>query len=100
MAQLRGKAVGCVVGIIKESTTVDLIDLFPFKDGRIIELFVEPLHRKLGVGSLLLKKIEQFFRAHGCGMSELGVFATNTNAFKFYKKYGYSERNVGMGKKL
>lgn len=100
IAQHDGKAIGCIVGIIKESTKVDLIDLFPFKDGRIIELYVDPFYRKAGVGSLLLRKIEQFFRDNGCGISELGVFAANTNAFKFYKKHGYVERNIDMGKKL
>ncbi len=100
IAEVNEKPAGCVIGIIKESTKIDLIDLFPFKDGRIIELFVDPSFRRGGIGSLLLRNMERFFRSRGCKVAELGTFATNTRAYKFYKKHAYADRNIDMCKKL
>lgn len=100
IAEGNGKSAGCVVGIIKESTKIDLIDLFPFRDGRIIELFVDPSFRGEGIGSLLLRSMEGFFRKQGCKTAELGTFATNVRAYEFYKKHAYADRNIDMCKKL
>lgn len=100
IAEYEGKSVGCIIGIIKIATEEDLLDTLPFKDGRIIELFVDPSFRGQNIGSLLVEKIEQYFRESGCGVSELGCFATNGIAHKFYEKKGYSDRNIDMCKKL
>lgn len=100
IAEYEGKNVGCIIGIIKTATEEDLLDTWPFKDGRIIELFVNPSFREKNIGSLLVEKIERYFRENGCGVSELGCLATNGIAHKFYEKKGYIDRNIDMCKKL
>lgn len=100
IAECEGKNVGCVVGIVKVSTEEDLLDTLPFKDGRIIELFVDPLYRQKNIGSLLVEKMESYFRDKRCTVSELGCLTGNVGAYKLYKKHGYTDRNIEMSKKL
>jgi len=100
IAEYEKKSVGCVAGIIKVSTEEDLLDVFPFKDGRIIELFVDPSYRQKNIGFLLVGRMESYFRGKGCTVSELGCLAGNTGAYKLYKKHGYVDNNIEMVKKL
>lgn len=100
VAEYEGKRVGCVAGIIKVSSKEDLLDAFPFKDGRIIELFVDPTYRQKNIGFLLVERMENYFRNKGCSVSELGCLAGNTGAYKLYKKHGYIDGNIEMIKKL
>lgn len=100
IAEYERKSVGCIIGIIKVATEEDLLDTLPFKDGRIIELFVDPSFREKNIGSILVEKIERYFCENGCGVSELGCLATNGIAHKFYEKKGYINRNIDMCKKL
>lgn len=100
IAEHMGKPIGCVVGIIKQSTREDHLDTSPFKDGRIIELFVESAFRGKNIGALLTKRIEKFFLIKGCKFIQLGCLATNIGAYKFYIKHGYKDWNIDMWKKL
>lgn len=100
IAEYKGEKVGCVGGIIKETAQVDLVDEFPCKAGRIIELFVTSGARGKNIGTQLMRKIETYFRAKHCDITELGVFITNIVARKFYRRHGYIDRNIEMGKKL
>lgn len=100
VAEVEGKDVGCIAGIIKQATEEDLLDMLPFKDGRIIELYVDPSYRKQNVGSLLVERMERHFREAGCKAMQLGCFASNANAHKFYKKRGYMNVNIEMSKIL
>lgn len=100
IAEAENKSIGCIVGIIKQTTEEDLLDTLPFKDGRIIELYVDPSYRKQNVGSLLVERMERHFCDKGCGAVQLGCFASNANAYKFYKKHDYTDVNIEMSKIL
>lgn len=52
-------------------------------------LAVDAGARGRGIGSLLLKKAEQYGSARGCGTSELFVDELNWLAQRFYYKHGY-----------
>lgn len=100
LAEMKGTAVGCVVGIIKEATEEDLIDLFPFRHGRVIELFVDPAFRGMNIGNALLLHMEEYFRKQNCTRSELGCFATNDRALRLYRKAGYTDMSIDLYKML
>lgn len=100
LAQRGTQIVGCVVGVIREANDEDLIDLFPFRHGRVIELFVDPSARGGGIGLRLLGAMEEYFRAKQCTVSELGCFTANHGALALYKRHGYGERTCDLYRKL
>jgi ribosomal protein S18 acetylase RimI-like enzyme len=62
---------------------------------------VSEAHRRLGVGSLLLRRIEQELAVAGCPKLNLQVRARNPEAVAFYESLGFQvEERVSMGKLL
>ena len=68
--------------------------------GYVVELYVAPEFRNKAVGSSLMIRAEEYFRSKGCDFASVDVFAPNTRAYDFYKKIGYSDREVNLLKKL
>ncbi len=93
------KVLGLIVGIInndEEST----YDFKAPKRGRITELVVSKDCRGKNMGSKLLNAMEEYLRKNGCQDILLGVFAYNTNAYRFYEKHGYHNRMIDMTKSI
>jgi ribosomal protein S18 acetylase RimI-like enzyme len=88
------------VGTIPPQTKEDLLEGIPSKDGIVLELVVEADYRKKGVGTMLMNKLEEYFRQNKCDASRVGVFLPNIKARRLYKKLGYRDRDVYMIKKL
>jgi ribosomal protein S18 acetylase RimI-like enzyme len=100
VAETKGRIVGVVVGIIPEQTKEELLELVPYKRGVVLELIVENGYREKGIGTLLMEKMEGYFKQKGCSVSGVDVFPPNKNAYQLYCKLGYLERNIWMTKKL
>ena len=100
VAETKGRIVGLVVGTIPEQTKEELLELIPYKRGVVLELIVENGYRKKGIGTLLMEKMEGYFKQNGCSASGVDVFPPNKNAYHLYRKLGYLERNIWMTKKL
>ena len=63
------------------------------------ELVVSKSSRANGVGSVLLKAMEDYLKSVGCEDILLVVFAYNNKALDFYKNHGYHMRMIDMIKK-
>lgn len=100
VAEIRGRIVGLVVGIVDEQTREELLEMVPLRRGVVVELIVESGYRKKGIGTLLMEKIEGYFRQRGCNVSGLDVFPQNKNAYRLYSGLGYRDRNIRMTKNL
>jgi ribosomal protein S18 acetylase RimI-like enzyme len=100
VAETKGRIVGLIVGITHEQTKEELLELVPYKRGVVLELIVENGYRKRGIGTLLMEKMEGYFKQKGCSVSGVDVFPPNENAYHLYRKFGYLERNIWMTKKL
>ena len=100
LGEMNGIVAGCVAGIIKEATEEDLVDLFPFRHGRVLELFVDPAFRGQKIGPILLHHMEEYFRQQHCTVSELGCIATNVVALQCYRKAGYTDGAIDLYKQL
>ncbi len=101
LAVENGVVQGLVVGEIKENySNLDKTMYACPKQGYVDELVVRKGNRGLGIGQSLLNKIESCFKQEGCKYIQLGVFAYNENARKFYKKNGYEERMLNLIKKV
>ena len=69
--------------------------------GWIYYLAVSPSHRRQGIGSALMRRVEQTLADLGCPKLNLQVRETNRGVLAFYRKLGYAvEERVSMGKRL
>ena len=69
--------------------------------GWIYSLAVDPTHRRRGIATALMKRVETLLAERGCLKVNLQLLATNAPASAFYKTLGYRiEERVSMGKVL
>jgi ribosomal protein S18 acetylase RimI-like enzyme len=69
--------------------------------GWVYYVAVSPKHRKQGIGTALMKAVEQRLASMGCPKLNLQVRATNKEVVAFYRKLGYEvEERISMGKRL
>jgi ribosomal protein S18 acetylase RimI-like enzyme len=100
VAEVEGRVVGLIAGIVKDWVKADLPWLVPHKEGEIEDLFVSDEYRRQGVGTKLVEKITEWFKNEGCSVISVGTEAANERACLFYQKCGLSERDVKLMKKL
>ena len=86
------KAIGLIMGTIIKFDEYDYLDYKCPKEGEITELIVTSKTRSKGVGQLLMKKMEEYFKSVGCKYILVDVFAYNKNGINFYDKQGYHPR--------
>ena len=87
-----GKVIGLIMGIIIKFHEYDYLDYKCPKEGKITELIVSRNTRNTGVGNLLIRKMEYYFKSVECEYVLVDVFAYNENAIKFYDRNGYHAR--------
>jgi ribosomal protein S18 acetylase RimI-like enzyme len=69
--------------------------------GWVYYVGVSPEHRRQGVGTALMKEVEQRLVRLGCPKLNLQVRAQNAQAVSFYRTLGFEvEERVSMGKRL
>jgi len=100
VAEHEGRIVGFIGGIILRQSKADLLECIPSRDGRIIELFVDAQYRGQNIGTMLMEKMEDYFRKAECDLIKVEVFAPNVDAYRFYRKLGYSDRMFDLIKEL
>ncbi len=100
IAEENSVMIGFVVGIIREQDDIEKISNVPTLTGEVLELYVEATSRTKGVGTMLLQKMEEYFKESHCTVVWLGVFSENEPARNFYKKHGYHDRDVFVLKPL
>lgn len=87
-----GSIAGCIAGIIPALTEDDILEGYPSRDGKILELYVQPNYRGQQVGFGLMRAMEQYFQQAGCKGCHVDCFAPNVAAHTFYRKLGYVDR--------
>ena len=92
-----GKIVGLVIGLVNNDEE-ETYDFKAPKRGRITELVVSKNVRSKGIGTVLLKAMEEYLKSVGCKDILIGVFAYNEKVINFYEKNGYRMRMIDMTK--
>lgn len=100
LAMQNNAVVGVICGFVQCYSDIDRLDYTCPKKGIISELIVSAKSRGMGVGDMLIIKMEDYLKSLNCKYCELDVFAYNQNAIKFYNKYNYQNRMVTMFKEL
>ena len=90
---------GLIVGLINNEEE-ETYDFKAPKRGRITELVVSKNARGQGIGTNLMKRMEEYFKSVGCKGVLIDVFAYNENAYKLYNNLGYFNRTIEMMKKI
>ncbi|MCI2414285.1 MAG: ribosomal protein S18-alanine N-acetyltransferase [Candidatus Aramenus sp.] len=78
VAKEDGQVVGYAIGIIQHRVR-----------GHVVSIATAQGYRKKGVGSALLRSLEEAFKQRGCTYSYLEVKVDNEDAVRFYSKNGY-----------
>ena len=86
------KAIGLIMGTIRQYDEIDYLDYKCPKEGEITELIVTSKIRCKGIGQSLMNKMEEYFKSVGCEYILVDVFAYNKNGINFYDKQGYHAR--------
>ena len=100
VVELDSELVGVVVGTIPEQTKEDQLEHVPSKFGEVLEIVVKAGYRGRGVGTMLMNKLEEYFKENNCDISGVGVLVPNKNAHRLYSKLGYEDRSFYMTKNL
>ena len=66
----------------------------------INELVVAEAHRNKGIGRRLIQKAIQSAKSRGMDEIEVGTEISNTIAQNFYKKVGFNEEHVLLGREF
>ncbi|MCM1335532.1 MAG: GNAT family N-acetyltransferase [Bacteroides sp.] len=80
--------------------TVDPPERVPRKMCYIDCFAVAEDRRRSGVGTALLRRVEDYARENACGSVQLGVNAANGDAIRFYEKMGLTPRSIQLEKRL
>ena len=94
------KVIGLIMGIIIKFDEYDYLDYKCPKEGKITELIVTSKIRNNGVGQILMKEMENYFKSVGCEYILVDVFAYNKKGINFYNKQGYHPRMYTEIKKI
>ncbi len=90
----RRSPVGCLwVGNVVDQVKGD-------RHSHIFMVYVNPKHRRQGIGSALLNYAESWAKARGDRQITLQVFLTNEVAINLYHKLGYQPYSLLMQKNL
>ena len=92
--------VGLIMGCLRCYDEYDYLDYKCPKCGEVTELVVSKKVRSSGIGTLLMNKIEEYFKSIGCEYISIEVFAYNKMGINFYEKHGYHTRGLIDIKKI
>jgi GNAT superfamily N-acetyltransferase len=74
---------------------------FGGRQATITEFYIQPEHRKNGLGRMSLGYVEKFVRRRGAQALELQVTRGNSRAYAFYLRCGFHEHHrIPMSKRL
>jgi ribosomal protein S18 acetylase RimI-like enzyme len=69
--------------------------------GWVYAVMVGRSYRRKGIGSALLRRLEELLVGRGCLKVNLQVRATNSGVVAFYEQLGYAtEERISMGRRL
>lgn len=84
VAEHEDRIIGFVAGVIQRQSKEDLPECVPSTDRRILELFVDTRHSWQNVGTMLMQKMEGYFKQKGRDISRVEVFEPNASAHRMY----------------
>lgn len=91
-----GTVNGHLVGYLAESSPTRR----PATYAIIRSLYIDPHHRRRGIGSLLVEHFIAWARQHRCAEIHVDAYANNTDAQLFYERHGFPARSISRTREL
>ena len=91
-----GTVAGHLVGYLAESSPTRQQATYAI----IRSLYIDPRHRRRGIGSLLIERFIDWAREHRCAEVHVDAYANNTDAQAFYEHHGFPARSVSRAREL
>jgi len=101
IAIYEGKPVGFIGGFVADKQTEEnKLEVIPSQLGIISTLYLDSTYRGKGIGTKLMKAMELYLTGKKCDALWVDTNGFNTQALRLYKSVGYSERKIGLMKKI
>jgi ribosomal-protein-alanine N-acetyltransferase len=97
LGDLRSPHARCIVALIDELVVGYAIGWFVLDELHVLNLAVEPEHRRRGIGKRLLQDLLDAAQRRGCRYAALELRSSNQPAGRLYQEYGF--RPVAVRKK-
>lgn len=95
-----GKPIGFIAGFTMHQSKTNLLSVIPSKLGVISDVYIEEAYRDQKLGTQLMQKMEEYLKSRNCDAIWIDIVAFNTNAHHFYNNCGYTDREIGLIKKI
>lgn len=90
-----------LVAVIDDTVVGTMMGGFDGHRGWIYSLAVVPSHRRRGIATQLIRRVEELLEEMGCQKVNLQIRESNSEVVSFYESAGYSvENNISMGKRM
>ncbi len=96
IAEDRGKPVGYSLNLIKPNIPVFRIRRL----GHMSDLYLKPGYRGKGIGTRFRDEAFRWFRKKGVRHASIAVRALNPVSWKIYRKWGFLDCHLEMGRRL
>ncbi len=89
------------VAVVERTVVGTVMGGYDGHRGWIYLVAVKPTYRRAGIGTALLRRLEQALAERGCPKINLQVRVSNAEVVAFYEKLGYVvEELISMGKRM
>ena len=95
-----GEVIGLILGVIPRYDKFDYLDYKCPKRGKVLEIIVDKKARRRGIGNMLMKHLEDYFKKQNCEYIIIEVLSYNEVAKAFYNYNSYHERTEVQIKKI
>ena len=94
------EVIGLILGVIPRYDKYDYLDYKCPKRGKVLEIIVDKKARRRGIGNMLMKRLEDYFKSQDCKYIIIEVLSYNDTAIAFYNYNNYHERTEVQIKKI
>jgi GNAT superfamily N-acetyltransferase len=91
VAEADGVAAGYLVGRMREPG-----DTRPVRLAVLEAMYVQPDHRRRGVGAALVSEFRAWAGQQGADRLSVTAYAANTDAIRFYEREGFAARSLSL----
>ncbi|MFF1449798.1 GNAT family N-acetyltransferase [Streptomyces sp. NPDC058274] len=91
VADCDGRIVGHLTGSVAEGTAMR-----PAKVSTLVSMYVQPDHRRGGLGARLVAQFAAWAKELGSELAEVTAYSSNADAVRFYEQNGFASQSVTL----
>ncbi|KAF5999714.1 GNAT family N-acetyltransferase [Streptomyces sp. WAC00263] len=91
VADCDGQVVGHLTGSVAEGSAMR-----PVKVATLVSMYVQPTHRRGGLGARLVAQFSAWAKEAGVELAEVTAYSSNADAIRFYERNGFASQSVTL----